>query len=99
MDWCEKNAVQYVFGLSKNETLDALSFAEADEVRTRRAIGDLDVVRNYAETRYAAQSWSRTLLIFMLKARRPARFRDNYVPPQNNRDGTTIVITGGLPEQ
>jgi Transposase DDE domain group 1 len=59
MDWCEKNAVQYVFGLSKNETLDALSFAEADEVRTRRAIGDLDVVRNYAETRYAAQSWSR----------------------------------------
>jgi hypothetical protein len=33
MDWCEKNAVQYVFGLSKNETLDALVFAKADEVR------------------------------------------------------------------
>ena len=58
MDWCEKNAVQYVFGLSKNETLDTLVFAKADEVRTRRAIGNLHVVRNYAETRYAAQSWS-----------------------------------------
>ncbi len=51
--------VQYVFGLSKNETLDALVFAEADEVQTRRAIGNLDAVRDYAETRYAAKSWSR----------------------------------------
>src|SRR5271157_2297403 len=58
MDWCEENAVRYVFGLSKNETLDALVFAKADEVRTRRAIGNLDVVRDYAETRYAAKSWS-----------------------------------------
>ena len=59
MDWCEENGVQYVFGLSKNETLDALVFAEADEVQTRRAIGNLDAVRDYAETRYAAKSWSR----------------------------------------
>jgi hypothetical protein len=59
MDWCEENAVQYVFGLSKNETLDALVFAKADEVRTRRAIGNLDAVREYAETHYAAKSWSR----------------------------------------
>ena len=58
MDWCERNAVQYVFGLSKNETLDALVFAKADEVRTRRAIGNFDVVRDFTETRYAAQSWS-----------------------------------------
>ena len=28
-------------------------------MRTRRAIGDLDVVRDYTETLYAAQSWSR----------------------------------------
>ena len=59
MDWCEENAVQYVFGLSKNETLDALVFAKADEVRTRRAIGNLDAVRDFTETRYAAKSWSR----------------------------------------
>jgi hypothetical protein len=58
MDWCEENAVQYVFGLSKNETLDALVFAKADEVRTRRAIGNLDAVRDFTETRYAAKSWS-----------------------------------------
>jgi hypothetical protein len=35
MDWCEKNGIQYVFGLSKNETLDALVFAKAHEVRTK----------------------------------------------------------------
>jgi hypothetical protein len=57
MDWCEKNGVQYVFGLSKNETLDAQVFATADEVRTKRAIGKLDVLRDYTETRYAAKSW------------------------------------------
>lgn len=59
MDWCEENAVHYAFGLSKNETLDALVFAKADEVRTRRAIGNLDGVRDFTETRYAAKSWSR----------------------------------------
>ena len=57
MAWCEQNGVQYVFGLSKNATLDALVYAKADEVRTRRAIGGLDVVRDYTETRYAALSW------------------------------------------
>jgi len=57
--WCEDNAVQYVFGLSKNEILDALVFDKADEVRTRRAIGNLDTVRDFTETSYAAKSWSR----------------------------------------
>jgi hypothetical protein len=59
MEWCEKNAIQYVFGLSKNPTLDALVYAKADEVRTRRAKGKLDLVRDYTETSYAAKSWSR----------------------------------------
>jgi hypothetical protein len=59
MDWCEDNAVQYVFGLSKNESLDAAVFDKADEVRTRRAIGNLDAVRDFTETSYAAKSWSR----------------------------------------
>jgi hypothetical protein len=57
MEWCEKNAIQYVFGLSKNPTLDALVYAKADEVRTRRAKAKLDLVRNYTETAYAAKSW------------------------------------------
>jgi hypothetical protein len=57
MAWCEENGIGYVFGLSKNPTLDALVDAKADEIRTRRAIGKLDVVRDYTETRYAAKSW------------------------------------------
>jgi hypothetical protein len=57
MEWCEKNATQSVFGLSKNPTLDALVYAKADEVRTRRAKGKLDLVRDDTETAYAAKSW------------------------------------------
>jgi hypothetical protein len=57
MDWCEKNRVQYVFGLSKNATLDALVFTKADEVHTQRATANLDVMRDYTETLYAAKSW------------------------------------------
>ena len=58
MDWCEKNDVEYVFGLSKNAILDAQVFIKADEVCVRRAIGNLDVVHDYTETLYAAKSWS-----------------------------------------
>lgn len=58
MDWCEKAGIRYVFGLSGNEALDAQVSKTADDVRTRRAIGNLDVVRDYTETRYAAKSWS-----------------------------------------
>ena len=57
MAWCEENDIRYVFGLSKNAVLDDLVYAKADEVRTRRATGKLDVVRDYTETRYAAKSW------------------------------------------
>ena len=58
MDWCETNGVEYVFGLSKNAILDAQVFIKADEVCVKRAIGNLDVVRDYTETLYAAKSWS-----------------------------------------
>jgi hypothetical protein len=58
IEWREDNAVQYVFGLSKNPVLDALVFDKSDEVCVRRALGNLDAVRDYAETRYAAKSWS-----------------------------------------
>jgi hypothetical protein len=59
IEWCEDNGVQYVFGLPKNPVLDARVFAKSDEVCVRRAVGNLDAVRDYAETRYAARSWSR----------------------------------------
>jgi hypothetical protein len=58
MDWCEKNGVEYVFGLSKNAVLAAQIFTKTDEVCVRRAIDNLDVVRDYTETLYAAKSWS-----------------------------------------
>jgi hypothetical protein len=57
MQWCENNAIQYVFGLSKNATLDGLVYAKADAVRTRRATAKLALVRDYTETLYAAKSW------------------------------------------
>jgi hypothetical protein len=57
MAWCEQNGLQYVLGLSKNATLDALVLAKANEVQIKRAIDQLDVVRDYTKTRYAALSW------------------------------------------
>ena len=57
IEWCEENAVQATFGLSKNPVLDARVFE-----RTKCASGVrsaiLDAVRDYAGTRYAAKSWS-----------------------------------------
>ena len=58
MDWCEKNGVRYVFGLSPNAVLSSQVFNKADDVCVRRARANLDVVRDYTETRYAARSWS-----------------------------------------
>ena len=52
------NRVDYIFGLSTNAVLAAQVFAKTDEVCVRRAIGDLDLVRDYTETRYGAKSWS-----------------------------------------
>src|SRR6202522_3774297 len=58
MDWCEKNGVRYIFGLSTNAVLADQVFAKTDAVCVRRATGNLDVVRDYVATRYAAKSWS-----------------------------------------
>jgi Transposase DDE domain group 1 len=57
MDWGERNAVRYAFGLSKNSVLNAKVFAKTDEVCARRATANLDVLRDFTETRYAAKSW------------------------------------------
>lgn len=57
MDWCEKNGVRYIFGLSPNAVLAAQVFTKIDDVCVRRARANLDVVRDYTETRYAAKTW------------------------------------------
>jgi hypothetical protein len=57
MAWCEANDVPYLFGLSSNTVLACQLEAAMDQVRARRALGDLDVVREYTETQYAAGSW------------------------------------------
>jgi len=57
MAWCEANNVQYVLGLSKNATLDAQVFTATDAACVKRALGKLDIVRDYTETQYAAKSW------------------------------------------
>jgi len=59
MDWCERNGVHYIFGLSTNAVLAAQIFIKTDDVCVRRATDNLDVVRDYTETRYCAKSWSR----------------------------------------
>ena len=58
MDWCERNGVRYIFGLAPNAVLVTQVFAKTDAVCVRRALGNLDVVRDYVATRYAAKSWS-----------------------------------------
>jgi hypothetical protein len=58
MAWCEKNGVDYVFGLPGTKPLSKKVDDKADEVRVERALENKHVVRGYAETRYKAKSWS-----------------------------------------
>ena len=58
MEWCEQNVVQYVFGLERNAVLQALVQADMDAVEMRWANCGADVARDYAQTRYAAGTWS-----------------------------------------
>jgi Transposase DDE domain group 1 len=59
MTWCETNGVDYIFGLSGNVVLDRLVEPAADDIRVRRAESQTEVLRGFAETRYAAKSWDR----------------------------------------
>ena len=59
MSWCEDHGVDYIFGFGGNAALDRLVEGVADDIRTRRAEGKLAILRGYAETRYAAKSWTR----------------------------------------
>lgn len=60
MDWCEANGVDYVLGLPSNAVLraDPVIVTAADACATRRAEEQRPVLRHYAETRYAAKSWT-----------------------------------------
>jgi Transposase DDE domain group 1 len=52
------SAVAVASQMSGNAVLAARVEATADAVRTRRAIHDLDAVRDWTKTRYGAKSWS-----------------------------------------
>jgi Transposase DDE domain group 1 len=91
MEWCEQNSIQYVFGLSKNPTLDALVYAKADEVRTRRATAKLDLVRDYTETTYAAKSWSRPRRVVARFEATPKGLDTRYVVTNITRCGAQWV--------
>ena len=59
MAWCEKNGVDYIFGLAGNAVLHALADETADDVKVRRAEAGAERMRGFADLAYAAGSWSR----------------------------------------
>ena len=59
MMWCENNGIDYIFGLSGTKPLARKVDEVADDIRTRRAIENLAVLRGYTETRHKAKSWDR----------------------------------------
>ncbi len=59
MDWCEHNAVTYIFGLAPNKVLAEQVFPKLDACCVRRALAQAEKVRDFTWTRYAAKSWSR----------------------------------------
>src|SRR6266702_4154781 len=59
MTWCENNGIDYIFGLSSTKPLARKVDEVADDIRTRRAIENLPVLRGYTETSHKAKSWDR----------------------------------------
>jgi len=57
--WCDENSINYIFGLPGNVVLDRLVEAAADDIRVRRAEDQLALLRGFAETQYAANSWDK----------------------------------------
>jgi hypothetical protein len=58
MEWCEQTpGVDYVFGFSGNDPLDALTAEAADAVATERALKAREKLRSFASLRYGARSW------------------------------------------
>jgi oleate hydratase len=73
MSWCEANGVDYIFGLAGNAVLDRLVEPAADDIRVRRAEGQLAILRGFAEIRYAAKSWAGSAALW--RGSRPAQAR------------------------
>jgi Transposase DDE domain group 1 len=60
MEWCEEApGVDYVFGFSGNEVLDALTAAAADAVATERALKAREKLRGFMSFRYGAKKWKK----------------------------------------
>src|ERR1700685_939771 len=59
MTWCENNGIDCIFGLSGTKPLARKADEVADDIRTRRAIENLPVLRGYTESRHQAKSWDR----------------------------------------
>ena len=58
MEWCEETpGIDYVFGFSGNEVLDALTAEAADRVATERALKAKEKLRGFMSFRYGAKSW------------------------------------------
>jgi hypothetical protein len=58
MEWCDENAIDFVFGLPGNAVLERLVDQAADDIRTRRALDQEPCLRGFAETSYQAKSWN-----------------------------------------
>jgi len=58
MAWCEANGIDYIFGLAEKPPLKAKVEEAADAVRTERAEKNATAIRGFAETMYAAKSWT-----------------------------------------
>lgn len=59
MEWCEKNGVDYIFGLAGNKVLNALAAEVADDLKVCRAEEGADKLRAFTAFSYAAKSWKR----------------------------------------
>lgn len=58
MDWCDDNAIDYVFGLQGNAVLTRAVQQKADEVSADWLLSDKPALRDYDETRYQAKRWT-----------------------------------------
>jgi Transposase DDE domain group 1 len=59
MKWCDENSINYIFGLPGNVVLDRLVEAAADDIRVRRAEGQLALLRGFTVSQFAANSWDK----------------------------------------
>ena len=57
MQWCENNAIDYVFGFAGNVVLDAMVRDGADTLCVERAVTGAQKLRCFRKLRYGAKSW------------------------------------------